>query len=297
MRPCRSLARQLQYSILRPSHTPRANIRTPLGTQRSQQLRCFHQVSTKRYEIEPPYTQIDIDNILSKINHPPINLTPSLRKEYDDIENSLDNYLLKPNAPWGFVVFRTHYSEDTDKPFAQLLHVLRDSVTWSLKHADQMDLLPRHELTVIEDAAKLHGADSHTVRDAFREWIASGLPSHLTSSAIEQHGTADDMLNAEPPSRIMSFPARWNFCLFVDEACLRAKNPTVMILTLDWKGERAVKVAEGWADGETDDDMEDVGWMYLDALECVDFYNELVGLGDHWMDCGYQRPQKGWIRD
>lgn len=60
-------------------------------------------------------------------------------------------------------------------------------------------------------------------------------------------------------------PTRWQFFLFVDENCLRsvdlsgARSPCVKLLTTDWEGDRAVTVAEGWEDGETDDVFEDVG--------------------------------------
>jgi hypothetical protein len=109
-------------------------------------------------------------------------------KEYRHIERSLDNYALEPNAPWGFVVFRTVYGADSDAGWDRMLEHLRSSVPSSLSHAGQSDLLPRYELTIIEDAETLAGGDAHTVRHDFRAWVAEDLTPRLRDPIVEGYG-------------------------------------------------------------------------------------------------------------
>lgn len=97
---------------------------------------------------------------------------------------------------------------------------------------------------------------------------------------------------------VTSLPSRWNFCLFVDEACLRSLtgsgSEAVKILTTDWQEDRVDTVAEGWEDGETDED-EEVGWLYIDPREYVDVYDRLDDAYD-W-DEFYQTPYEGYVED
>jgi hypothetical protein len=171
-----------------------------------------------------------------------------------------------------------------------------------------------HELTVIEDEESLSGADSHTVRDAFRAWVADDLTPRLKSTErwggqeevrrILRSNTpvGDPYWNAERYHPAMCMPTRWQFCLFVDENCLRSLDasadqpgPHVKLLNTDWKGDRSVNIAEGWEDGETDDETEDVGWMYMDVLEHVEAYRDLMDSYTWWEMPMYERPYVGFI--
>lgn len=65
-------------------------------------------------------------------------------------------------------------------------------------------------------------------------------------------------------------------------------------MTMNFQGERATTIAEGWEDGETDDEGEDVGWMWhtLDVGGYLELYRDLL---DGWYyDEAYQRPYKGY---
>ena len=62
-----------------------------------------------------------------------------------------------------------------------MLQKLQSTVVECLSHAHQSDLLPRHELTVIEDEETLAGADPHAVRQAFRAWVAKDLTPRLNT--------------------------------------------------------------------------------------------------------------------
>ncbi|KAI8934260.1 hypothetical protein NX059_009003 [Plenodomus lindquistii] len=123
-----------------------------------------------------------------------------------------------------------------------MLDHLRSNVAHSLALADQTDLLPHHELTVIEDEATLSDADPHTVRRVFCTWVAEDLP-HRLCEADRLGGTAQ--IRAKLISNTLKgvahrLPPRWNFCIFVDGECLRsldAKFPAVKILVRNWEGE------------------------------------------------------------
>jgi hypothetical protein len=223
-------------------------------------------------------------------------------KEYDEIETSLNDGFLPPDAPWGFVVYRTVYGADSDGPWVRMLSRLRSAVPEALSSADQTNLLPRHQMTVIEDKQRLAGADPHTVRHLFRAWVADDLTPQLYDidaaayegrAAVHAKLLSNDIYDETHP--LLSIPPRWNFCLFVDQTCLRdldagnaAWNLCIMLLTTNWQEDRFAKVAKGWADGETDELMEEVGWMHINVIEYVRWYSLLVA-GSGWMTF-YQRP-------
>ncbi|KAF2130128.1 hypothetical protein P153DRAFT_385365 [Dothidotthia symphoricarpi CBS 119687] len=250
----------------------------------------------------------DVDEALNTIEGFKSSLEPLIAKfpkEYHDIDASLNHYAIRPDAPWGFVVFRTVYGVDSDAPWAHMLKLLRSTVTNSLSLSTRTDLLPRHELTIIEDEEMLTGADAHTVRHAFRAWIADDLTPRLRdpnkyggSAQVRSKLLSNDAHDEKHP--VSSLPSRWNFCLFVDESSLRSLDasigsgsPVIKILTTDWQEDRVAVVAEDWEDGETDEDWEEVGWMYMDVREYVDMYNRLDNAFD-WRDF-YQRPYKGYV--
>ena len=70
-------------------------------------------------------------------------------KEYPCIKNSLAHPYLRPDTKRGFVIVRAVYGPSSDGPWAQMLELLRDNVSDRLE--DQIELLPRHEMTIIED--------------------------------------------------------------------------------------------------------------------------------------------------
>lgn len=229
-----------------------------------------------------------------RLNEEPALLASQPRKEYHNIEESLFNHFILPGALWGFVVLRTVYGAPSDAPLAHTLEHLRSKVARSLVLADQTDLLLRHQLTVIEDEATLSDADSHTVRRVFCAWVAEDLTPRLCdaetlgwSAQIRAKLTSNALKGATP-----CLPPRWNFCIFVDEDCLRsldAKFPTVKILNRDWE--------EGDSESEDkDEDQDDIGWMYMDGLLLpgyVGIYSLLTDL--YAWDEFYQRPSEGYV--
>lgn len=96
------------------------------------------------------------------------------RKELDVIVEGLCDKALRLGALWGFVVFCTVYGPQSDAPFARIIKKLRDKEEL-LSDYSQPYLWPRYELTLIEVENTLQGADSQTVRNAFRTWVANDL--------------------------------------------------------------------------------------------------------------------------
>tara|TARA_R110002003_G_scaffold186_6_gene14556 strand:- start:7061 stop:7864 length:804 start_codon:yes stop_codon:yes gene_type:complete len=253
---------------------------------------------------------------LKKLNEELARMPPKTPKEHHDIDASLINSAMQPNAPWGFVIVRTVYDASSDAPWALMLELLRSQVERTLELEDQTYLLPRHELTVIEDKATLAGTDSYIVRRAFRAWVAEDLPPLFDNEELEKFGgtaqvrakllSNDEHYAPNTVHPVGLVPPRWQFCLFVDEDCVRSLNasidspypdPALKILTTDWRHDRAALATEAftmdWDGGETDNDCEDVGWMYMDMSDYVPVYARLV-TPFNWHEC-YQRPYKGYV--
>ena len=240
---------------------------------------------------------------------------PKYPKEYHEIDESLAHPYLRPGAPWGFVIIRAIYGPSSDAPWAKMLELLRLNVREELTLSDQADLLVHHELTVLEDEATLAGADSYAVRRTFRAWVAGNLPQRLTDSTITEYGGTekirDKLRSNEAHFKVgsmhpaTSVPPRWQFCIFVDADCLcsldmgldfEAQDPALKILTTDWElAEESTSTEEfthDWDGGETDNDSEMVGWMYIEMSDYVPKYASLVRAAD-WYDFS-QRPNKSW---
>lgn len=220
------------------------------------------------------------------------------------------------DEPWGFVIYRAVYGEESDEPWKRMMSLLRDTIT----RPDTFEMSstpfhpntrtdPRYELTIMEDEERFAGADSHTIREAFREWVAYDLPPRVPNpEALGGIGNIKAMIGSktiretyehgptEPLHPYWSAPPRWGFCLLVDDFCLRSLNradgygPVVKIVNLHFPGNRCERIAEGWEDGETDDDYEDVGWMYAYASSYQDWYR-ILSDPTNWNDeVWYTRP-------
>jgi hypothetical protein len=239
--------------------------------------------------------------------------------QYHRTEASLAHPYLRPDTKWGFVIVRAVYGPSSDAPWAQLLELFRASVSETLRLEDQLELLPRHEITIIEDEATLAGTDSYAARRAFRAWVAADLPQRLRDDCLEELGglsqVRDKLLsndahnapNTTHPASIV--PPRWQYCIFVDQDCLRSvekgpedpklKDPALKILTTDWELQEVEVPTEeftrDWDGGETDDGAEEVGWMYMDMTDYVAVYDRLTR-AYAWQEY-YERPYKSYVED
>ncbi|KAF2995036.1 hypothetical protein E8E13_000539 [Curvularia kusanoi] len=166
-------------------------------------------------------------------------------------------------------------------------------------------------MTVMEDKERFAGADTHTIREAFQEWVIDDLPPRVrypdleggidNIKAILKSRNFDDSEDYRPDAPIhpcCQAPPRWSFCLIVDDFCLRTLDysashpdrPMAKLVNLLFLGGRCAIVADGWADGETDDHEEDVGWMYMYSSDYESYYALLSDPGE-W-DTYYIRPSK-----
>jgi hypothetical protein len=221
---------------------------------------------------------------------------------------------VKSDAPWGFVVYRAVYGKDSDELFKRMLDLLLDVVAGSLPPNDLMktvELGSHFKSTVMEDGERFAGADSHTIREAFREWVADDLPPRVLNPEREGGiGNIRAMIrsnvirevheysNEEPLNPWWQAPPRWCFCLLVDDICLRSLNrpdghgAVVKVVNLRFQRGRFETIAEGWEDGETDDLHEDVGWMYAKVHSYEALY-DILSDPSNWDDeVWYWRPEK-----
>jgi hypothetical protein len=313
-----------RLSLLQPSLFPLRTTRPTLLASLINQQRHPVSDSSKSDSSTPPVKYQgamssaafhEAAETLKKVKEELALIPPKDPKEYHHIDASLTNPALRPDAPWGFVVVRTVYGPSSDAPWAQMLELLRSNIAETLALEDQTDLLPRHELTGIEDEATLAGADSSAVRRAFRAWVAEDLPPRLCDEELEEFGgtaqvrakllsnDAHHVPHTKHP--VTHVPPQWQFCVFVDEDCLRslgissgAWDPALKILTTDWVLDKAGVATEefttDWDGGETNDECEEVGWMYMDMSDYVPVYDRLVTpfLRHEY----YQRSYKGWAR-
>ncbi|KAK6214590.1 hypothetical protein LQW54_004312 [Pestalotiopsis sp. IQ-011] len=101
-----------------------------------------------------------------------------------------------------------------------------------------------------------------------------------------------------------SSTARYEFCLFVDNICLESlvhrsyHGPVVKVLNKDWGNltleERKYKIHPDFHDGETDDESEEVGWMYLPINRYLDWYDLLREHQEHWWRFYARPPYIDW---
>ncbi|KAG8165483.1 hypothetical protein KVR01_004035 [Diaporthe batatas] len=218
----------------------------------------------------------------------------------DDTIN--DDKMVEGRCKWGFVVYRTTYAPGTDDTWARMLAQLRGDAEEVLEATGRADLGPRHEIVAMDDKDRFEGATTHDVREHFRTWVADELPNNLTDEErgreeFSHAALARSESDAEPgPDWFLG--TRWNFCLVVDDVCLESLDemslPVVKILWKQWgplgPDERDYQVPEGWEDGQTDEEEEDVGWMYLSICEHVEMYEKLVE-PEYWSDA-YVRPPR-----
>lgn len=115
----------------------------------------------------PPIPSLAISSTTqSPPNQPPDWIPDEALDDYSKIDASLSytSYTkLKNDTPWGFVVYRSTYHDNAQ--WQQMVHLIESSVQEPLTLNGRLDLLSRHRLTIIDDAAQLDGATSHMVRD------------------------------------------------------------------------------------------------------------------------------------
>ncbi|KAM5446122.1 hypothetical protein MaudCBS49596_006808 [Microsporum audouinii] len=84
--------------------------------------------------------------------------TPAPRQTLKAIALSLGDITLKQPTTWGFVVYRCSYNNED--AWQTILQKLRDEIAESLE-GEREDLLPRHEMIIMDDKVKFDGVTSH----------------------------------------------------------------------------------------------------------------------------------------
>ena len=211
-----------------------------------------------------------------------------------DIDDGLWTFQLKPDAPWGMVVYRASY--DDDAAWERMLVEIFDTLVSSLESEDRLDLLSRHQLVVMDDRPQFEGATPDSVREHFNKWVQEELKRNWRVPPMPDDEVAK--VKAANQGIDRSLGVRYNFCLLVDDICLESLDRRPPILKLVDKRERGFDEYEmesleseeilAWEGGVTNSEFEDVGWMYQCAAEYVEHQNRL-GESDNWSD-EYQRP-------
>ncbi|RDW83599.1 uncharacterized protein DSM5745_03925 [Aspergillus mulundensis] len=233
-------------------------------------------------------------------NADPNIIPPWMRPLRDIDETLLEPVALKKGAArWGFALFRCNYDDKYTSNWKRMVGLLDETVRRSLEleEPDRLDLLPTHQLSIIEDPVRLDGASSHVVRDAFTQWTEKELARILEHPMPTKR--TDGMQDIMGP--------RFNFCIFVDDICLESLDetpgrPVVKMLIRDWEKpadpmdvlgpykDPIYRLCDdhGYEDGVSDDPGEDVGWMYIQVCNYVEYFNRFV-LTPNW-DVWYRRP-------
>ncbi|KAJ5914632.1 hypothetical protein N7504_003515 [Penicillium tannophilum] len=206
----------------------------------------------------------------------------------EGIQMSRSNtFLKKPNLPWGFSIYRCSFKDDT--AWYNMLQLIQRQVQKSLELSlspgqERTELLESHDLVIHDKLEQLNGATSHEVRDHFNDWVAGQLPKVVKTHEVLQR-LMEEQKRIPDFGPEYSLGARLNFALFVDDICLES------LVHMD-QPERKYKIDPGWHDGITEEEEEDVGWMYMPVVDYVDMYDKFewahTGV---WHDTYLRPPQ------
>ncbi|KNG44684.1 hypothetical protein DDE82_008795 [Stemphylium lycopersici] len=214
------------------------------------------------------------------------------------------SWILKPDAPWGLVVYRVSYSDDA--AWDRMLSELRENIESSLalRRQAQPDVCSRHDLVVMDDASKFDGAGPDEIREHFESWAVDELQRNWDADR-KPVATKDEIISgmsAGERNCYLSYAGtRYNFCWMVDDICLESLEkmtlPVVKLVEGGWapENEQDEEAEEDeddekldWEGGETNNEFEDVGWMYVNVCKYINVQNQL--LEDNYWPEFYVRP-------
>ncbi|KAH6634679.1 hypothetical protein B0J18DRAFT_416893 [Chaetomium sp. MPI-SDFR-AT-0129] len=224
----------------------------------------------------------------------------------DNLERALACPLLAPGAPWGLAVYRVAYSggEGADEAWRRMVELIRDSVREDLDMRGRLDLWPRHRLVVVDDRDRFDGASPDRVREDFVKWAREEFRRNQREEPVME----DEMARLYPTGPLEEWAGtRYNFCLVVDDICLESlehmSDPVVKLVRKDWAPyEPELGEDEdygdnpGWEGGVSNNEFEDVGWMYMNLSDYVDIQNSLDDPHD-WEDDYVRPPLMRWRDD
>jgi hypothetical protein len=222
-----------------------------------------------------------------------------------------NSWILKPDAPWGLVVYRVSYSDDA--AWDRMLSVIRQDIESSLalRRQAQPDVCARHELVVMDDASKFDGAGPDDIREHFESWAVDELQRNWNTDR-EPVATKDEIISGmtagSPNYHLSTAGSRFNYCFLVDDICLESlekmSSPVIKLVNRYWAPDSEPDELEEddddekyyWEGGETNNDHEDVGWMYVNTYEYTDVQNQLLE-NFFWPDYYVRPPLMRWESD
>ncbi|RFU24952.1 hypothetical protein B7463_g11383, partial [Scytalidium lignicola] len=193
--------------------------------------------------------------------------------QVNPIEQSLNDFSLKPGSPWGFVVYRVAYGNDTDSKWSRMLQLLEKNVEeYSVGDPVMEALRPRHQLVVMDDREKFEGMTPDDVRRHFRSWTADELEKWLVDppNPEEMNKIRTGRKDSPWPFTVdIDLGTRYNICVYIDESCLDSLDrgqwpkPEVKLVWKDWKPQE-LPLNEMDVDDEMPPEI-DIGWTILDV--------------------------------
>jgi hypothetical protein len=247
-------------------------------------------------------------------------LTRVSREPLDVIDRVLSSRrVLKDDAPWGMVVYRTSYRDGDDALWERMLREIWRGFIGSLEWHDRFDLLPRHQMVVMDDREAFRNATLDDVREHFHQWTIDELRRNWREPPMPEEEVAKvETARTEPVlgAEDCLHGARYTFCLVVDDVSLESldevSSPVVKLVTKRWgpggydpdeledlrrEGEEQFPGPNpGWEGGFTKHDLEYVGWMYRHVAEYVEIQNECDG-PDDWLRFYIRPPLMDWRDD
>ncbi|RGP77399.1 hypothetical protein FLONG3_4491 [Fusarium longipes] len=231
----------------------------------------------------PPAYLGKVPSIITSIRQLPTGVAPTLEsipqfnyvKSYGEPLSTLIKDMQATDfRRWGFVVFRTVYTEESQPLWESYIEFLKASVEDSLEFKELSTLLkPLLEWTIIEDRETLDNASKQKVRERFSEWASQ--------CSIERDGPgAEEALRQEFP--------RFRYCIYIDQKCLdtvaqyeawaeagaQGVGPEVVCVLLDKKwnprgqGRGSYPRIEGCRKSYT-------GWQYTGVGSLAHIYDKL----------------------
>ncbi len=219
----------------------------------------------------------------------------------EGIDDSLNERSLKPDAPWGSVVYRAAYGNDV--AWEQMLRLLLEGLIEGLEASGRLDLLSRHRFVVVDDRSQFEGATPERVRGHFNKWVLEEFERNWREPTMPEA----DVARIRSGGRDLDFAgARYNFCLLIDDICLESLDrnlsgiPVAKLISkrepylAEYEEERTCP----WEGGMTDDEFENVGWMYKEVCEYVRIHDQLQEPDTFYDEAYYHRPPLlGWAID
>lgn len=218
------------------------------------------------------------------------------------LEEQLSCLQFKPNAPWGLAIYRTAY--DDPAAWDQMLELIQDSIESVSHEPINQHLHPRHAYKIFDDSTQFEKATISHLRNSFSNWV---MNEYMTNCRDNMRPSAEEF-KAYTSGRKCGYAggARYNFFIVVDDICLESISqdcgaviklvqgagpdefePSLSTIEIEEMG-GPLQDDSLWEGGLTENEFENVGWMYYDPVEYVILQDRLA-MASNWED-EYLRP-------